>query len=71
MLWLRYHPQSPLYEGNKRVGILASAVFLEINSYASRPDDAEAVNIVLALAAGDIEEHVFAGWIADFTTRKT
>ena len=56
---------------NKRVGILASAVFLEINVYDFRPDEAEAGNIVLALAAGDIEEHVFAGWITDFTTRKT
>ncbi len=61
----------PFIDGNKQAGILASAVFLEINGYAFQPDEAEAVNFVLALAAGDIEERVFADWIADFTTRKT
>ena len=61
----------PFIDGNKRAGILASAVFLEVNGYAFRPDEAEAVRVVLALAASDLEERVFAEWIADFTIRKT
>ena len=61
----------PFIDGNKRTGILSSAVFLDFNGYAFRPDEAEAVAIVLGLAAGDIDESVFAAWIADFTTRKT
>ena len=61
----------PFIDGNKRAGILASAVFLDLNGYALRPDEAEAVNIVLALAAGEIDESVLSAWIADFTTRKT
>lgn len=61
----------PFVDGNKRAGILATAVFLDINGYAFRPDEAEAVNVVLALAASEIDEEVSANWIADFTTRKT
>ena len=61
----------PFIDGNKRAGILATAVFLEVNGYAFRPDEAEAVQAVLALAAGNLEEHVFSEWIGDFTTRKT
>ena len=61
----------PFIDGNKRAGILSSAVFLDLNGYALRPDEAEAVNIVLALAAGEIDESVLSAWIADFTTRKT
>ena len=61
----------PFIDGNKRTGILASAVFLDLNGYAFRPDEAEAANIVIALAASDMDERVFSGWIADFTVRKT
>ncbi len=61
----------PFIDGNKRAGILATAVFLDVNGYAFRPDEAEAVKIVLALAASEIDEAVFADWISDFTIRKT
>lgn len=61
----------PFIDGNKRTGILASAVFLDLNGYAFRPDEAEAANIVIALAASDMDEGVFSAWIADFTVRKT
>ena len=61
----------PFIDGNKRAGILASAVFLDVNGYAFRPDEAEAVRVVVALAVGEVAESLFAEWIADFTTRKT
>jgi death-on-curing protein len=61
----------PFIDGNKRAGILATAVFLDVNGYAFRPNEAEAVKIVLALAAREIDEAVFADWISDFTIRKT
>lgn len=61
----------PFIDGNKPTGILASAVFLDLNGYAFRPDEAQAANIVLALAARGIDESAFADWIADFTIRKT
>lgn len=61
----------PFIDGNKRTGILATAVFLELNDYVFRPDEAEAARIVPALAASDMDESVFAGWVADFSMRKT
>lgn len=60
----------PFIDGNKRAGILAVAVFLDLNGYRFCPDEAEAANIVIALAAGEIDESVFAGWVADFTIRR-
>jgi len=60
----------PFVDGNKRAGIVAVAVFLDLNGYRFQPDEAEAAHIVIALAAGDIDESAFAAWIADFTIRR-
>lgn len=61
----------PFIDGNKRTGILAAAVFLDLNGYIFRPDEAEAATIIIALAAGQVDEQAFAAWVADFTVRKT
>ena len=61
----------PFIDGNKRAGILAVAVFLDLNGYRFQPDEAEAATIVIALAADEIDEDIFARWIADFTIRRT
>jgi len=60
----------PFIDGNKRTGILATAVFLDLNDYVFRPDEVEGARIVLALAASDMDESVFASWVADFSIRK-
>jgi death-on-curing protein len=55
----------PFLDGNKRVGLAAIAVFLDINGYeliASQPD---AVTTMLQLAAGDLDEKQLARWIQD------
>jgi len=61
----------PFLDGNKRAGILATAVFLDLNDYLFRLDEAEGTRIVIALAAGEIGEPAFAGWVTDFTIRKS
>lgn len=61
----------PFIDGDKRTGILASAVFLDLNGYAFRPDEVQAAHIVLALARRDVDESALAAWVADFTIRKT
>ena len=61
----------PFMDGNKRAGILATATFLDLNEYLFRPDEAEGARIVIALAAGEIDERGFAGWVTDFTIRRT
>lgn len=60
----------PFIDGNKRAGILAAVAFLDLNGYEFRPNEAEAVNVIMALAAGEIGEEVLAGWISDFSMRK-
>jgi death-on-curing protein len=53
----------PFVDGNKRTGFLASYVFLNINGWQLISSEAEAVNAVLALAAGEIDESSFSSWL--------
>ncbi len=55
----------PFIDGNKRAAILAAAVFLDINGYEFLPEEPEVVHIVLALAAGEIDEATLAAWIEE------
>lgn len=50
-------------DGNKRVAFLAVGLFLSINGYRLVATQAEATLTMLDVAAGDIEEAVFAQWI--------
>ena len=58
----------PFVDGNKRAGALAAAAFLDLNGYDLRPAEPEVVTIIMALAAGEIEEDVLARWISDNST---
>ena len=60
----------PFVDGNKRAGVLAAAVFLELNGYELLPPETEVVTIILALAAGEIEEDTLTLWISDNSTPK-
>jgi death-on-curing protein len=53
----------PFVDGNKRVAVLAIAVFLAINGMDFDPDQADEVRAILALAAGDLDEPALAAWI--------
>jgi death-on-curing protein len=50
-------------DGNKRAAFLAIGLFLAINGKSLRVDQVEAIQIVLALAAGDLDEAGLAVWI--------
>lgn len=58
----RNHPFS---DGNKRTAFVAVELFLALNGYDLLASDADCVITMLKLAAGDIEEAVFAQWIRD------
>jgi death-on-curing protein len=60
----------PFVDGNKRAGALAAAVFLDLNGYDFRPPETVVVTVIMALAAGEIEEDVLARWFSDFSTRR-
>ena len=55
----------PFADGNKRVGLLAAYVFLQINGYELEADNGQAYVLVAAVAAGEIDEAGIALWLRD------
>jgi len=55
----------PFVDGNKRIGFITAAVFLESNGYRFTASEAEVVVRTLALAASEIDEAEFAAWLRD------
>jgi death-on-curing protein len=53
----------PFVDGNKRTGFLAAYVFLDLNGWELTATEADAVAAVMALAAGEMDEAGFSGWI--------
>ncbi|NEX13155.1 MAG: type II toxin-antitoxin system death-on-curing family toxin [Prosthecochloris sp.] len=53
----------PFVDGNKRTGFLAAYVFLNINGWQLKSSEAEAVNAVVDLAAGKVDEPSFSIWL--------
>jgi death-on-curing protein len=50
-------------DGNKRVAFIAAGLFLRLNGFRLKADQAEAVLIVLSVAAGSFSEDELAEWI--------
>jgi death-on-curing protein len=50
-------------DGNKRVAFLAVGVFLAINGHGLTATPVEAIEGILALASGEMDEAQFAQWI--------
>ena len=55
----------PFIDGNKRVALTVSAVFLELNGYSLNVPEPEAVLIYEQLASGNITETTLSGWFKD------
>jgi death-on-curing protein len=53
----------PFVDGNKRAGFMAAYVFLARNGLELQADEAEATQMVRALAASEIDARVFAEWL--------
>lgn len=56
-------------DGNKRVAFLSLGMFLSLNGHRLVVGQAEAVETILALAAGELEEAELASWIAKHCKR--
>jgi death-on-curing protein len=52
-------------DGNKRVAFITMVVFLRKNGVRFSPPQAQATNMILALAAGEVSEESLARWIRD------
>ena len=55
----------PFLDGNKRTGFILGAAFLERNGQTFFATEVDAVMKTLALAAGEINETVYAVWFAE------
>ena len=53
----------PFVDGNKRAALHAIGVFLRINNYELVASQAEAIQAILSLAAGEVSEVELATWI--------
>ena len=53
----------PFVDGNKRTGFMAAYVFLSRNGSHLVAPEIDAVQFVTALAANELEESEFAGWL--------
>lgn len=54
-------------DGNKRIAFLAAYTFLHLHGYEMTANDAEVVTLVMAVAAGDIDEDGAAAFFRDHT----
>ena len=53
----------PFVDGNKRIAFATMAMFLSENGYELAPDRMDALQTIMKLAAGDIEEDELARWV--------
>jgi death-on-curing protein len=53
----------PFHDGNKRIAFVTMAVFLELNGVELAATEAEVVTVMLALAAGELDENGLAAWL--------
>ena len=57
----------PFVDGNKRTAFLAAYVFLRVNGLDFIADEVSVTISMMALAAGETTEAVFAGWLRSNT----
>jgi death on curing protein len=53
----------PFADGNKRASFLAVGLFLALNGFRLHTTQLEATQMMLGVAAGEIEEAAFAAWL--------
>jgi death-on-curing protein len=52
-------------DGNKRIAFMAMMTFLRKNGVRFAPTQADATNIILSLAAGEVSEESLTRWVRD------
>jgi len=55
----------PFVDGNKRMALVVSGVFLELNGFRLESSEGEAYSATDALASRELEEEEFAQWLRD------
>ena len=57
----------PFVDGNKRAAFHSVGLFLSINGYELVADQLDAIQAMMSLAAGELNEEQFAAWIRNNT----
>ena len=57
----------PFIDGNKRVALMVVYAFLERNGQRLGAPEAETAGIMLALAAGNVDERALSGWLKRYS----
>jgi death-on-curing protein len=57
----------PFHDGDKRIAFVTMTVFLELNGVELAATEAEVVTVMLALAAGELDEDRLAEWLRSRT----
>ena len=60
----------PFVDGNKRTGFVIGVLFLELNGFDFKASEEDATLAVMALAAGELDEGGYAGWLRGNAKRK-
>jgi death on curing protein len=60
----------PFVDGNKRVAFQAMYVFLGLNGLRIEAEEPEVVRIILALAAGELQERNLSEWLRQHTASR-
>lgn len=59
----------PFCDANKRTALMAMQTFLDINGWELIAPEVEVVAIMIALAAGEIDEKILAVWLEKYSHR--
>jgi death on curing protein len=60
----------PFLDGNERTAFVVMELFLNLNGWNLKADDAECISTMLALAAGDLSEKSFVAWLRQHVVRE-
>jgi death-on-curing protein len=60
----------PFVDGNKRAAFLSIGLFLTINGYHLKTDQVNAIQTIVALASGELDEQGLSAWIAKNMLRR-
>lgn len=60
----------PFFDGNKRTGLAACLVFLDLNGFTYDFSEDEGIKLTFALAAGEIDQEELTDWIEKIIVEK-
>ena len=60
----------PFVDGNKRTGFVIGVLFRELHGYEFKASEEDATQAVMALAASELDETSYAGWLRGNVERK-